>query len=103
MIARHWRGWTAPHNADAYERLLKDTVLAGLRKLEGYRGGYVLRRDGAEESEFAVINFFDSIEAVQRFAGPNYTVPVFEPEARALLSRAEQIAVHYEVRAAPES
>lgn len=28
---------------------------------------------------------FDSIEAVRQFAGPDYTVPVFEPEARLLL------------------
>ena len=103
MIARHWRGWTAPHNADAYERLLNHSVLPGLRQLAGYRGGYILRRDANEESEFVVINFFDSIEAVQRFAGPNYTMPVFEPEARALLSRVEQVAVHYEVRASPGS
>lgn len=26
MIARHWRGWTEPQDADAYETLLKDTV-----------------------------------------------------------------------------
>jgi hypothetical protein len=26
MIARLWRGWTAPENADAYERLLLSKV-----------------------------------------------------------------------------
>src|SRR5262249_10856836 len=36
MIARHWRGWTASHNADAYERLLNHTVLPGLGQLAGY-------------------------------------------------------------------
>ena len=46
-----------------------------------------------------VVNLFDSLEAVKRFAGPDYTVPVFEPEARRLLSKVEPIAMHYEVRA----
>ena len=46
-----------------------------------------------------VVNFFESVAAVERFAGPNYAVPVFEPEAKALLSRVEPIAKHYEVRA----
>jgi hypothetical protein len=32
MIARHWRGWTAPENANAYEDLLRDTVLSGLSR-----------------------------------------------------------------------
>jgi len=98
MIARHWRGWTKPEDADAYEALLQNTVLPGLRGLEGYRGGYVLRSDGREESEFVVINFFDSLEAVKLFAGPDFSVAVFEPEAKALLSRIEPVATHYEVR-----
>ena len=98
MIARHWRGWTRIESADAYEELLKSKVLPGLKKIEGYRGGYILRSDETEEAEFVVVNFFDSVAAVERFAGPNYAVPVFEPEAKALLSRVEPIAKHYEVR-----
>jgi hypothetical protein len=69
-----------------------------LKGVEGYRGGYVLRHDGPEEAEFVVVNLFDSIEAVKRFAGPDYTVAVFEPEARRLLCKIEPVAVHYEVR-----
>lgn len=99
MIARHWRGWTTPQNADAYEQLLKDRVLPGLKKIEGYQGGYILRNDGADEVEFVVINIFDSLDAIRRFAGPDYHIPVFEPEARKLLSRVEPVALHYEVRA----
>jgi len=98
MIARHWRGWTKTHNADAYETLLKDKVLPGLKDIAGYRGGYVLRSDGPEEAEFVVVNLFDSLDAVRSFAGPDYTVAVFDPEARQLLSRVEPIATHYEVR-----
>lgn len=98
MIARHWRGWTEVQNADAYEDLLRNTVLPALRGIEGYRGGYVLRSNGAQESEFVVVNLFDSIEAVKRFAGPDYTVAVFEPEARMLLSKVEPVAMHYDVR-----
>lgn len=98
MIARHWRGWTELSKADAYEALLKDKVLPGLRDIDGYRGGYILRSDGTAEAEFVVVNFFDSLDAVKAFAGPDYRTPVFEPEARALLSRIETAANHYEVR-----
>jgi heme-degrading monooxygenase HmoA len=98
MIARHWRGWTRRENADAYESLLRETVLPQIHQLAGHRGGYVLRSDGPGESEFVVINFFDSLDAVKRFAGPDYQVAVFEPEARQLLSRIEPIAHHYDVR-----
>jgi heme-degrading monooxygenase HmoA len=85
-------------NADAYERLLRQQVLPALRQIEGYRGGYVLRNDGPREAEFVVVNLFDSLEAVKQFAGPDYAVAVFEPEAKLLLSRIEPTAAHYEVR-----
>jgi len=114
MIARHWRGWTTAQNADAYEALLQEKVLPGLKKVAGYRGGYVLRRDVAggvvgevtgevagevtSEVEFVVVNLFDSLDAVKRFAGPDYAVAVFEPEARRLLSKVEPLAAHYDVR-----
>ncbi|HMF63985.1 MAG TPA: hypothetical protein VK608_07860 [Edaphobacter sp.] len=98
MVTRHWRGWTKVHDAEAYETLLKDRVLPRLKNIEGYRGGYVLRSDGPEESEFVVVNLFDTLDAVRSFAGPDYTVAVFEPEARRLLSKVEPTAMHYGVR-----
>jgi heme-degrading monooxygenase HmoA len=102
MIARLWKGWTTPENADAYERHLREDLLPSLRqRIDGYRGGYVLRQDGSEEVEFAVLNLFDSLDAVRAFAGPDYTVAAFEPEARRLLSKVEPIARHYEVKATP--
>lgn len=99
MTARHWRGWVKAENVEAYERLLNEKVLPGLKNIEGYRGGYIFRKDEGDEAEFVVVNFFESLDAVKRFAGPNYEVPVFEPEAKALLSRIENFATHYEVRA----
>ncbi len=102
MIARLWKGWTTPENADAYERHLREDLLPGMRqRIEGYRGGYVMRQDGNDEVEFAVLNLFDSLDAVRAFAGPDYTVAAFEPEARRLLSRVEPIARHYEVKVTP--
>lgn len=103
MIARHWPGWTTPANADAYEQFLKQHLFPQLRSIEGHRGVQLLRRDLPAESEFIVINYFDSLDAVKRFAGENYTVAAFEPEARKLLSRIEPEAHHYEVRNGPPS
>jgi heme-degrading monooxygenase HmoA len=101
MIARVWRGWTKPEHADAYEALLRDVVYPGLKTIDGYHGGYILRHDGGDETEFVTVNLFASLEAVQAFAGADYEVPVFEPEARRLLSNVEPIARHYDVKHAP--
>jgi hypothetical protein len=55
MIARVWRGWTTPENADAYQRIVSQEVLPGnaARDLDGYHGAYLLRRDLDGEVEFA--------------------------------------------------
>src|ERR1044071_4896691 len=101
MLARIWRGWTKIENADAYEKLLRDVVYPGLRNIAGYQGGYILRQDGSDEVEFVTMNIFESLDAVRAFAGEDYEVPVFEPEARNLLSRVEPIARHYVVKKSP--
>jgi heme-degrading monooxygenase HmoA len=75
MIARHWRGWTRLQDANGYESLLRTKVLPGLKAIEGYRGGYVLRSDAPEESEFVVLNFFDSLDSVRQFAGQKLRSP----------------------------
>ena len=102
MIARVWKGWTKAENSDAYENLLRDVVYPELKTIEGYIGGYILRHDNREESEFVTMNLFESIEAVKKFAGSDYDVPVFELEARRLLSKVEPIARHYDVKEAPK-
>ncbi len=46
MILRIWLGWTDPANADAYEELLKEEILAGIRdrQIPGFHGNRLLRR-----------------------------------------------------------
>ena len=100
MIARVWRGWTKTVDADAYEQLLREVVYPGLQAINGYQGGYVLRRDLDDGSEFVTVNLFASLEAVRAFAGDDYEVPVFEPAARRLLAKVEPVARHYDVRLA---
>lgn len=99
MIARHWRGWTTPENANAYEALLRDEIMPSIRRVPGCHGGYLLRGEsGSSEVEFVVVHVFESLDALREFAGEDYARAVIEPEARALLCRADEVAVHYEVR-----
>jgi heme-degrading monooxygenase HmoA len=101
VIARVWKGWARLEHADAYESLLRERVLPGLQGIDGFRGMYILRQDGPDEAEFVVMNLFDTLDAVKAFAGPEYEAPVFEPEARVLLSKVEPVARHYDVKTTP--
>ena len=101
MISRIWHGWTTPANANVYEGLLKEEIFVGIadRKIEGYQGIHLLRRDVGEEVEFVTIMWFDSLDAVRVFAGEDYEVAVVPPKARAVLSHFDARSQHYEVEA----
>ncbi len=105
MISRIWHGYTTHANADAYEALLKAEILPGIqnRNIADYRGIDLLRRSVGDEVEFITIMWFDSLEAIQAFAGEDYEVAVVPPKARQLLSRFDARSQHYDVRLALET
>jgi hypothetical protein len=100
MISRIWHGYTAPGNADTYEALLKDEIFNGIkdRRIAGYQGIQLFRRELAGEVEFITIMWFESLEAVRIFAGEDYEVAVVPSKARLLLSHFDARSQHYEVK-----
>jgi heme-degrading monooxygenase HmoA len=101
VISRVWHGYTSPGNADPYEALLKSEIFTGIagRGIAGYKGIQLFRRNLGEEVEFVTVMWFDSLDAVQEFAGEDYEVAVVPPAARTLLSRFDERSRHYDVRA----
>ena len=97
MICRIWHGWATEADADEYERLLRSEVLVGIlrREISVFQAIDLLRRSVPEGAEFVTLMWFDSLEAVQRFAGPDYEMAVVPPEARQLLMRFETRSAHY--------
>jgi heme-degrading monooxygenase HmoA len=100
MISRIWHGYTKSENADAYESLLKEEIFVGIRgrRIPGFREIQLFRRDFGPEVEFVTVMWFDSLDAVRVFAGPDHEAAVVPPKARALLSRFDERSQHYEVR-----
>ena len=101
MIGRIWHGYTTHANADAYEALLRSEIFIGIqdRLIDGYQSIQLFRRTLGDEVEFITIMWFDTIEAVQAFAGNDYETAVVPPKARELLARFDTRSQHYEVRA----
>jgi hypothetical protein len=70
-IARIWRGRTARHRADEYEKYLHEH---GIRPLEQKAlGVQLLREDREHDSEFVTISYWESVPAMSRFAGTDPT------------------------------
>ncbi|MEO7965209.1 MAG: antibiotic biosynthesis monooxygenase, partial [Gemmatimonadaceae bacterium] len=109
MVSRVWHGWTTRANADAYERLLLETILPGIRSraTAGYQGAFLYRRDISDVDvedgmvEFVTTMLFDSMDDVRAFAGAEYDVAVVPPAARALLARFDARSAHYDVLLSP--
>ena len=101
MICRLWHGWTSLKNADEYEQLLRNHILPGIHRVEGYLGVELLRRSTEGEVEFVTLTYFDSLEAVKRFAGEDYEAAIVPVEARKLLSRFDERSKHYAVLTKP--
>ncbi|MDQ8730905.1 hypothetical protein [Bradyrhizobium sp. LHD-71] len=66
-IARIWRGRTPAARADEYAAYLYEHGIKPLEKKA--LGVQLLREDRAGESEFVTISYWESVEAMSRFAG----------------------------------
>jgi heme-degrading monooxygenase HmoA len=101
MIARIWHGATKPQDADAYQSMLTPELLPGISKVAGFKGSYFLRRNVGDEVEFITILFWESLDALKAFAGPNYEQSIIPEERRKYLTRHDDQAAHYEVVSQP--
>jgi hypothetical protein len=105
-VCRLWHGWTRPEDADAYEAYLAGELYPRIeRELggRGYLGFDVVRRPADTEVEFVTMTWFDSLASVQAFAGASYETPVLTETALHLLSRHDEHARHFELRASSGS
>ena len=99
-LSRIWHGYTAPENADEYEKVLRNEVMTGIeeKKIKGLKEIKLLRRPLEHEVEFITLMEFDSLEAVKAFAGEDYEVAFVPDAARKVLKRFDERVQHYEVK-----
>jgi heme-degrading monooxygenase HmoA len=97
VIARVWRGRTLAAKADAYQKYLDADGIERLLAVPGNRGVDVLRREDGKETEFVVISFWESLDAVRKFAGERYEKAVILDRDREFLLSVEESVRHFEV------
>jgi heme-degrading monooxygenase HmoA len=97
VVARTWRGWTRPEDADEYVAYLGRTGLPAYRGTPGNRGAWILRRDDGERTEFVTLSFWDSLQAIGGFAGEELERAVFFSEDDRFLVEREETVTHWVV------
>ena|SRR5579871_6218556 len=80
MIARIWQGRTRPGMGKAYYAYLEQTGLKEYRATEGCKAVHVLTREIGEVTEYVIVTFWENMEAVRRFAGPDPERAVYYSE-----------------------
>jgi heme-degrading monooxygenase HmoA len=96
-IARIWRGRTLASKAADYQAYLNASGIDGIRTAPGNLGVTVLRRTENGRTEFLVISIWESIKAVEKFAGKDYQKAVVLPRDREYLLEVEPNVLHYEI------
>jgi len=97
MITRVWRGRTRPEHADEYGAFLKRTAYPDYGDVKGNLGWILLRRPGADAVDFLLVSFWDSPDALRRYAGDDPEQPHYYPEDRAALLEPLERAANFEV------
>lgn len=69
QIARVWFGRTPASKADQYVEYMKETGVKELAATRGNCGVLMMKRLNKDVAEFNIISFWDSQEAILRFAG----------------------------------
>src|SRR5258708_6844719 len=97
MISRHWKGIVKRGCADAYNAHLERETFPSLRRLPGFVDASILRRETAEGTEFQIVTVWQSLDAIQAFAGQNLTAAVVPDAAQELMATYDRFVVHYEI------
>jgi len=99
MIARLWHGTTRAEQSEGYLSYLLETRIPGSRATQGNQGVQILRRIEGEIAHFLLISYWESFEAIARFAGDDLEQARYYPRDAEFLLEFEPKVAHYEVAA----
>ena len=97
VIARIWHGRVQTAKADEYYVYLKDAGINKIEAIDGNLGAQVLRRTDGNTTEFTVISYWESVAAINVFAGEDFEKAHFLPRDLEYLIEPETKVRHFEV------
>lgn len=95
MITRNWTGVVKSDRADDYMAHLQQNTFKKLAAIKGFINASVLRRDVTDGVEFLVVTEWETMEAIQEFAGPSADIAVVPPEAQEMMVRYDPVVRHF--------
>ncbi len=86
-----------PSRADEYVQHLRSETFPELSKLPGFITASILRRNTQQGIEFLIVTTWESIGAIEQFAGRDSEVAVVPERVRKMMLEYDRRARHYEV------
>jgi heme-degrading monooxygenase HmoA len=97
MISRHWRGLARRSHGEDYVQHLRSETFPALTKIPGFISASILRRKVKEGVEFLIVTNWESIGALQEFAGRDFEIAVVPEKVQNMMLDYDRLARHYEV------
>jgi len=97
MIVRMWHGRVPTAKARAYCDFLNARAIPDYRSVAGNLSVHILERREGPVTHFITMTFWESMAAINGFAGDDVQIAKYYPEDREFLLEYEPNVVHYEV------
>jgi len=97
MISRHWKGLCKRELADRYVEHLQLETFPQLANLPGFVRATILRRKVPAGIEFQIVTLWQSLSAIEAFAGRDIEVAVVPQSVQAMMLSYDQRVAHYEI------
>ena|SRR5688572_15921185 len=97
MISRQWRGLARAELASAYEEHLRSETFPTLRSIEGFVDASILKRAVEGGVEFLVVTRWQSLRAIEKFAGADQEVAVVPEKVQRMMIEYDPRVRHYEI------
>lgn len=97
MIVRMWHGRVHSGKTADYRRFLNQRAIPDYRSVAGNLSVHILERQEGEITHFVTLTMWESLAAIEAFAGADIEAAKYYPEDKEYLLEFEAKVVHYEV------
>jgi heme-degrading monooxygenase HmoA len=97
MIVRMWHGRVLTSQSEAYAEFLRQRAIPDYRSVQGNLSVDILQRREEAITHFITLTYWESLDSIKAFAGPEAEQAKYYPEDKDFLLEYEPTVVHYEI------
>ena len=95
IVVRIWHGRVPKDKAEAYRDFLVRRAVPDYESVEGNLGVEILMRENGDVVDFLILSYWESIDAIKKFAGEDYEKAKYYDEDKYFLLEFEPNVQHY--------